>query len=93
MIAVAGSNDPVSVSINRLSGRFLNRCGQKPCRFFLRARFSVVSSAHSRVAVPPGVYLSTQVDSGNLLARMPQVHPDREPRLAVKLPLRRCQCL
>ncbi len=34
MIAVAGSNDPVSVSIHRLSGRFLNRCGQKPCRFF-----------------------------------------------------------
>jgi|LNFM01.1.fsa_nt_gb hypothetical protein len=34
MIAVAGSNDPVSVSINRLSGRFLNRCGQKPHRLF-----------------------------------------------------------
>ncbi len=35
MIIAAGSNDPVTVSINRLSGWSLNRCGQKPYRFFL----------------------------------------------------------
>lgn len=37
MIIAAGSNDPVTVSINRLSGWSLNRCGQKPYRFFCGA--------------------------------------------------------
>ena len=37
MITAAGSHDPVSVSINRLSGRCLNRCGQKSHRFLFGA--------------------------------------------------------
>ena len=37
MITLAGSNDPVSVTNDCLSGRLLDRCGQKPHRFFYDA--------------------------------------------------------